>query len=684
MTTMKAAGPVGTTRIFETTMGIPASRLGPPSRLPRFRWQQPMSDRATPASISLNEEESRNAYSSGDSVLPYQISDDYDHTPVPATIPVIGMENNSLGLTVAPGLGGRLLRLHDHRQNRDLVFANPVFQPANLGALNAWFSGGIEWNGLIPGHTPISCAPIFTATLETSRGPVLRLYEFDRVLEAVWQIDLFLPADDDRLFVHGRIVNPDDTDKLAFWWTNVAVPLAPGMRVISPADHSIEHVLPANGLARFPFPDPTRFDGSYPHRWLDATSVFFRAPPASRLWTAALDQHGVGLVQVATAAMTGRKFFYFGTASGGQNWMDRLSLPGQGNYIEIQSGMAPTQSQKFLLPAHSEMHWTEGYASLSVDPDSAHRADYQKAVAAAGAAVAGRFPQDELAAVDKFLREVSRQPADRRLSAGAPWGCRDERLTGRRLATGLDFAVPDEAADAWHELVDDGTFDEHSLQSVPADFAVSPRWQQALQRSAEKHGETWLHALALGIAALNQGERAEASALFERSLAIRETWLGYRQRALVAAAPQAVADAYLKAWNAPDAPPELADEIVDSLLKLGRLEALAAYIGILPDHILSRERVVLGRAQVAAELGDVEALEGFLARDFSTIREGEDLLDTLWHALQHHRLRQALRREPTAAELRERLAQYPLPRRLDFRMKIDDTARPAGPSAQEG
>ena len=24
----------------------------------------------------------------------------------------------------------------------------------------AWFSGGIEWNGLIPGHTPFTCAPV--------------------------------------------------------------------------------------------------------------------------------------------------------------------------------------------------------------------------------------------------------------------------------------------------------------------------------------------------------------------------------------------------------------------------------------------------------------------------------------------------------------------------------------------
>lgn len=661
--------------IVASTVEMPVARLGPPNPMPKFSWQQPFPDRPTPPNRGLSADESRHGFSWGkDSILPYQVFDNYDRNQTPQVLPIISMDNGRLGLTIAPQFGGRLLSLRDHDRGRDLVFANPVFQPGNLGLLNAWFSGGIEWNGLVPGHTPVACAPVFVATLETDRGPILRLYEFDRVLEVAWQIDLFIPDGDDRLFVHGRIINPDPADKLGYWWTNTAVAASPGMRVVSPADYGIEHVLPGNQLERFAFPDPTRFDGSYPDNWVDAVSVFFRAPDAPRLWLAALDQGGVGLAQTATGAMWGRKFFYFGTSPGGQHWMDFLSQPGKGDYIEIQSGLAPTQNQKFALPGNTEMHWTECYGALSVDAGKAHSADYQVAVAATGDAIDRRFPTEELATMDMFLRQMSVRPTGQRLAIGSPWGGRDERLTGRPIAAGLDFLIPDARPSAWDDLIDAGRFSPASLGAVPADFVVSPRWCTAILNSTRTHGETWLNSLMLGLAALNDGRKADASDLFEQSLAMKRTWLGYRQRALVAPSQDMAERAYMQAWGLPGAPPELADEIVDFFRQSGRISALTAFLADLPAVVRGRERVILARAQVAAQAGEVEMLAEFLTTQFATIREGETLLDDLWRELQRNIVRRALGRDPTAAELAHRLSQFPLPQDLNFQMH---TARPA-------
>lgn len=660
----------GVTTVEETVVSLPMSRLGGASRLPRFRWQQPIPDKDTPPSRGLAAEEDAHGFDWGkDSILPYRVYDDYDRAQQPGEMPLIALDNGRLRVTVAPQYGGRVMQIYDYALGRDLVFRNPVFQPANLASLNAWFSGGIEWNGLIPGHTPFTCAPVFAGVVETERGPVLRIYEFDRIVEATWQIDLYLPADEDKLYVHGRIVNAAPKDKLAYWWTNVAVSTAPGMRVISPADYAIEHVLPGNELARFAFPDPERFDGSYPGLWKGATSVFFRKPEAERLYIAALDGEGTGLAQTSTAALTGRKFFYFGTAAGGQHWMDYLARKGEGDYIEIQAGITPTQNQRFVLAAESELRWTEAYGGLSVDPAAAHSADYAVAEQATTEAVDRRFPQDALSDVDTFLTRVSQQTLDRRLAAGSPWGARQEKLTGTPLATGLDFSV-ETVADVWDELAEKGEISAASLSSVPGDFAVSEFWRTALERSAARQGATWLHDLLLGIVALDREDIVAARRLFERSVAARPTWLGIRQLALIEKDDDRAEQHYLFAWAAENAPVELAVEIVQFLLRAERLQSLEMFLERLPAAVAAQERIVLARASVAAKRGDLNTLKTLLKVEFATIREGEDLSVDLWDCLQKGKLEQQLGRPPTTTELETHNKANPLPEHLDFRMRV--------------
>lgn len=651
---------------------MPVSNLGSPNPLPHFAHQQPIQSKPTPPNRGLNPQESSRGFAWGtDSILPYQVLDLYDRAQAIGEINVLEISNGRLTAHVAPHLGGRLLSLRDEAAGRDLLFANPVFQPTNLGSLNAWFSGGVEWNGLIPGHSPVSCSAVFAGVVQTGRGPVLRVYEFDRIVEATWQIDLYLPANDDRLFVHGRIVNADAWEKEAYWWTNMAVPATPGMRVLSPADYAIEHVLPGNQLERFPFPDPARFDGSYPERWVDATSVFFRKQEQQPLWIAALDAQGTGLAQVATPQMQGRKFFYFGTGSGGQQWMDFLSQPQRGNYVEIQSGITPTQNQRFALPAHSEVHWTEAYACVQLEPELAHQADYQGACRAAGEVVQARIGHDELAEIDVFLRAVSIQALTQRLHIGASWGMRHEQLTQSALAQGLDFGVrtPMHGMDPWDELLHNGRFSAVSLDSVPTTWVMSPRWCAALEHSAALYGSTWLHALALGMAAQNRGDTAQARAWVERSLALKPTWLAYRQSALLAPNACTREMAYMVAWRLPGAPAALAVEIVNTLLQTGRMNAARAFVDELPSDVRALERIHIAQAQLAAHAQDWLLLARLLDHTFATVREGETLLDTLWTTL-HQGLCKAHwgeRWTPAAWQIWQ--AQYPVPAHLNFRMQ---------------
>lgn len=657
------------TTIRKETITLPMARLGRPSNMPRYRSQQPTPNRVTPPNFGLSEEESRHGFNWGDdSILPYQVSDDYDRNVQPGQLDCVVIDNGLLRAVVAPSLGGRLLELKDLRTSRDLVFRNPVFQPANLAALNAWFSGGIEWNGLIPGHTAFTCAPVFAGMRETAQGPILRIYEFDRIVEATWQVDLFLPTGSTTLFAHGRIVNPAAGPRLAYWWTNIAAPMSEGTRVLSAADYSIEHIWPGNNLGRCDFPRKD-WEASYPENWENATSVFFRAPSVPRRFVMSVDRGGYGLGQTSTAEMVGRKFFYFGSAPGGQNWMDFLARPGEGKYLEIQSGIAPTQNQRFELAAGGELEWTEAFFSVQLDATQAH-GNYHAAVSHAARAVDATVPAEELVRVDAFLREQARRPLAVHYSSGTAWGERQEQLLGRPLATGLDFAVAREP-DAWDDLARGLTISVEHLHDIPIGIAVSDLWLERIRASAEAQGETWLHALLLAVALLDRGETDAAGMAVERSLSLRPSWLGYRTKALIVTNADEASELYRRAWAAGDPPPELAVEIATHLMAAGRSAELKSFVDALPTEVRDNERIILARAMVAANDRQFDELERLLlSRQFATIREGETLLSDLWVRLRRGRVEAELGRVATADEARADLARHPLPRSLDLRMHV--------------
>lgn len=63
---------------------------------------------------------------------------------------------------------------------------------------------------------------------------VLRFYEFERVREIYYQIDLWL--DDNKLMTAVRIENRNTEVVPMYWWSNMATPEYKGGRVVVPAD----------------------------------------------------------------------------------------------------------------------------------------------------------------------------------------------------------------------------------------------------------------------------------------------------------------------------------------------------------------------------------------------------------------------------------------------------------------
>lgn len=646
---------------------LPAALPEEESPLPAFRWQQPTPHQPTPP-VGLDAGEAAGYTCMGDlSILPYRLQERYARNLVETGLACVILENDVLKVTVVPGLGGRVTSIEDTRTGRELLFRNPVIRTGNLALRNAWFSGGIEWNGGgIPGHAASTMQPVFAHRVDTAGGPILRLHDFDRVTETAWQVDLFLPEDEARLYVHGRIVNPNADARQVYWWTNATVAHQSGQRILSPADYAVEHALPDNHLERFAFPNQWGFDGSYPDNWQSSTSVFFRRPAQSHPWIAACNPDGSGLAQASTATLPGRKFFYFGYGAGGQHWMEFLSDGSGGKYIEVQAGITPTQNNRLTLGAKETLGWTEAYAPLDACADATLGA-YAEAERLAEAHVRKVIPAATLDSVhDQLSTTASQSPAET-LCEGSPWGALHELLTQAPIANGLDFGT--DLPPAWVAVAEGRTPD-----AAWDDFVTSDLWRTALE-ALPQDAFTALH---LGIIALDREDTSTARRYLEEAMISQPTSVAARCLAVLHAREgdmdSAIA-AYARALDLPDCVPETELEFARLLQCEGRANELRAWLPRLSAEARALERMRLLEAGLALAEKNFDRVETLLDFDFATIREGEMVLSDLWWGLVLGRAVEAKGADLTDAEETAVRSANPIPFRLDFVMLREERAR---------
>ena len=169
-------------------------------------------------------------------MLPYLQQDGYNRDRKLRRFQSVVLENAYIKAVFLPELGGRLWSLVDKTQNRELLYCNPVFQPCNLALRNAWFSGGVEFNVSIKGHNPLTCEPLFVQKLTMSDGSEgVRMFAYERIRGIAYSIDAWIPQNGKHLCVRPTIENRTGKKIWMYWWSNIAVAQAPGIRVIAPA-----------------------------------------------------------------------------------------------------------------------------------------------------------------------------------------------------------------------------------------------------------------------------------------------------------------------------------------------------------------------------------------------------------------------------------------------------------------
>jgi len=616
--------------------------------------------------------------------LPHRMQFGYDRDRRPRDFKVAVLENDFLRATFLLELGGRLWSLIHKPSGRELLDVNPVFQPVNIGFRNVWFSGGVEWNGPVPGHGPRTCSPLFAARVEGEDGePVLRLYEWDRIRGIPYQLDFRLPAGACALLVHVRLVNPSDREVPCWWWSNIAVAERRDVRVLVPAETALVHRY-EEGLARVPIPLLDGKDVSYSTNHDSAYDYFYYIPDGTRPWIAALDGEGRGLVQTSTSRLKGRKLFLWGMSRGGRRSQEWLSVDGHA-YIEIQAGLARTQGECLPMPPRAEWSWLEAYTLMEAPPEVVHGSDWRTAWREVDRRLEETFPRETMESEYARAREASRRRVKEVLHRGSGWGALELRRRSRAgeepFCSGemvFDDASMDEDQAPWLSLLEDGALPRKSVAEYPGAWMVQREWREILEDGLRSgRGDHWLAWLHLGVMLYHAGETERAKQAWRTSLERERSGWALRNLAVAALHEERKSQGARLLLEASEMLPELAPlalECAKALIDSDQPGRAAQYIDGLTGELRRHSRMPFHRAAAALKMGDFETVERILksASGLTDVREGERSFVKLWLEMWEKRVA-AEENIPIDDELRRRVRRdFPPPWAIDFRMAPDE------------
>ena len=657
---------------------MPAAELGRENPLPDLEGARDLHASLRVDASVPPEDRKYMGYGRPSGILPYTFQDGYDRARRPRGFVTAVLENERLRATFLPELGGRLWSLVDRETGREFLYVNPVFQPANLAVRSAWFSGGVEWNAGVIGHSPLTCSPLFTAQLRSGeRWPVLRMYEWERIRQAVYQIDAYLPPGSRLLHVRVRIENTLDREVPMYWWSNIAVPESEDLRVIVPAGSSYGYSYDRT-VTRSEVPHALGTDASYPTNLEHAADFFYRIPDQQRPFIAVLDGSGAGLVQTSTRLLKGRKLFVWGMGRGGRRWQEFLSVPGK-PYFEIQAGLARTQLEHIPMPAHAVWEWVEAYGPIQADPAVVHGGDWSAAWRAVAAELERIAPAEELERELEGTRPLATS-AGTRLRGGSGWAAVElerRRLGGEPLfAAHLDF-TPDPGRtehEDWLALLRKKSLPHRPVREPPGAWMVQGEWlpllRDAMHRERGNHWRSWLH---LGVMLWVSGDTEAALEAWQRSVALEPSAWALRNLAVAArkrGEAARAAELMLEACRMRPAEPSLLRECTRALIEAGRPAKWIELAKRLPPRIREIGRMRFLDIRALLESGRLEDAERLLTPRLvvADLREGETSLTELWFDLQARKLA-SRNGSPVDEELRRRVrAELEPPAWMDFRM----------------
>ncbi len=293
-----------------------------------------------------------------DAVYPYPRLDFAKIGPVAdITTTAVILESPGARLTIAPEYGGRILRWFDKKNQREVLYVNPVIKPTQWGYRGWWLAtGGIEWAFPTNEHGLNEWRPWKSWTYKGSNYAAVVVSDHEDRTGLDVSVTIVLYANDQVALVP-RIVNRTRTAQSFQFWINAMLPYSPDWQFNLPAKtvevHSTgDATLPGSGQT-MTWPVYHGRDFSRAAEWHQYLGVF-AAPALSGKVSVFNPTTGAKVTRFFPVAIAhGIKLFLLGDLP------SDLYTDDNSRYFEMWGGYTRTFNESAVLKPGASVQWIE-------------------------------------------------------------------------------------------------------------------------------------------------------------------------------------------------------------------------------------------------------------------------------------------------------------------------------------
>lgn len=222
-----------TVKVWEEPLTLPTYRLEPPGLSPMFYTHE--------------------SYQGAQKkIYPYPVQDGVTDIREEQTYKALYLENEYLRLCILPEIGGRLFSALDKTNGYDFFYHQHVIEPALIGMLGAWISGGIEWC-VFHHHRNTTFMPVDYTLAENPDGSkTIWFGEMERRHRMKWIIGITLYPNKSYMEVTLKLFNRTAVPHSILYWANVAVHANEDYQVIFPPSVRVATFHSKNDFSHWP------------------------------------------------------------------------------------------------------------------------------------------------------------------------------------------------------------------------------------------------------------------------------------------------------------------------------------------------------------------------------------------------------------------------------------------------